>query len=59
MDTELEYAKKYYDQCYLETLKNIVAAQRFYEKYGFARTYDAIAQTEHCACDVHYIKALV
>ena len=59
MDTALEYAKKYYAKCYLETRGNMVAAQRFYEKYGFARTYDAIAQTEHCACDVHYIKALV
>ena len=58
MDTALEYAKKYYAKCYLETRGNMVAAQRFYEKYGFARTYDAIAQTEHCACDVHYIKDL-
>ena len=59
MDTALEYAKKYYAKCYLETMGNMVAAQRFYEKYGFTRTYDMIAQTEHCACDVHYIKDLV
>lgn len=58
MDTALEYAKKYYAQCYLETLKNMVAAQRFYEKYGFARTCDAVAQTAHFACDIHYIKDL-
>ncbi|MCH5259800.1 MAG: GNAT family N-acetyltransferase [Lachnospiraceae bacterium] len=58
MDTALEYAKKYYDKCYLETLENMVAAQRFYEKYGFTRTYDVVAQTEHFACDIHYIKEL-
>ncbi|MCH5263077.1 MAG: GNAT family N-acetyltransferase [Lachnospiraceae bacterium] len=58
MDTVLEYAKKYYAKCYLETLENMVAAQRFYEKYGFTRSNDAIAQTEHFACDIHYIKDL-
>lgn len=58
MDTAIEYAKKYYAKCYLETLENMVAAQRFYEKYGFTRTYDAVARTEHFACDVHYIKDL-
>lgn len=58
MDTALEYAKKYYTKCYLETLVNMVAAQRFYEKYGFTRTYDVVAQTEHFACDIHYIKEL-
>lgn len=58
MDTALEYAKKYYEKCYLETLGNMVAAQRFYEKYGFTRTCDAITCTEHYACDIHYIKDL-
>ena len=33
-------------------------AQRFYEKYGFARTLEPVAQTEHFACDVRYIKDL-
>lgn len=58
MDTALEYAKKYYTKCYLETLGSMVAAQRFYEKYGFKRTCDAVTVTEHYACDVHYIKEL-
>ena len=35
MDLALEYAKKYYSRCYLETLENMIAAQKFYEKYGF------------------------
>lgn len=58
IETALEYAKQHYGRCYLETLENMTAAQRFYEKYGFVRTYDAVAQTEHYACDVHYIKEL-
>ena len=31
MDIALEYAKDYYSRCYLETLENMVAAQKFYE----------------------------
>ncbi len=54
----LEYAKKYYDRCYLETLYNMIAAQKFYEKYGFVRIYEPIVKTEHFACDVRYIKEL-
>lgn len=58
MDIALEYAKKYYKRCYLETLENMVAAQKFYEKYGFKRIYEPIIETEHFACDVRYIKDL-
>lgn len=54
----LEYAKKYYKRCYLETLDNMHAAQRFYEKHGFVRTYESIVKTEHFACDVRYIRSL-
>lgn len=58
MDTALEYAKKYYDRCYLETLENMTAAQRFYEKYGFERIYEPLVITGHFACDVRYIKKI-
>lgn len=58
MDVALEYAKQYYGRCYLETLENMVAAQKFYEKYGFERIYEPLVQTEHFACDVRYIKNL-
>lgn len=58
MKTALEYARRYYERCYLETLDNMTAAQRFYEKYGFERTYEEIVQTEHYACGVHYIRDL-
>ena len=42
MDIALEYAKKYYSKCYLETLSNMVAAQKFYEKYGFIKVDEPI-----------------
>ena len=58
MALALEYARKYYSRCYLETLENMVAAQRFYEKHGFVRTYEPIAHTEHFACDVRYVREL-
>ena len=54
----LDYAKKYYSRCYLETLENMIAAQKFYEKYGFTRIYKSLVKTEHFACDVRYIKEL-
>ena len=58
MDIALEYASEYYSKCYLETLENMVAAQKFYEKYGFERIYEPLVKTEHFACDVRYIKNL-
>ena len=54
----LEYAKKYYDKCYLETLQNMIAAQKFYEKYGFKRLEKPLLETGHFACDVCYLKDL-
>lgn len=58
IDIALSYAKNYYKKCYLETLDNMIAAQKFYEKNGFERTFESIVQTEHFACDVKYIKKL-
>jgi len=58
IEMALEYAKKYYDKCYLETLSNMIAAQKFYEKYGFIKIDKPIVETEHFACDVRYIKEL-
>lgn len=58
MKRALEYAKNYYKKCYLETLPNMIAAQRFYEKYGFVRVYGTVGKTEHFACDVRYIRDL-
>lgn len=58
MDAALDYAKGYYRKCYLETLENMAAAQRFYEKYGFRRTDAPPVDTGHFACDVRYIRDL-
>ncbi len=58
MSAALEYATKRYAKCYLETLDNMTAAQRFYEKYGFERIYEPPVKTAHFACNVRYIKNL-
>lgn len=58
MRLALEYARHFYKECYLETLDNMTAAQRFYEKYGFCRTNIAPVQTAHFACEVRLIKTL-
>jgi putative acetyltransferase len=58
MALALDYARNHYKQCYLETLDNMTAAQRFYEKHGFSRTDIAPIQTAHFACEVKYIKEL-
>ncbi len=58
MEMALEYAKKYYKRCYLETLSNMIAANKFYKKYGFSQLDKPLVQTEHNACDVWYVKEL-
>lgn len=58
MKLALDYAVRYYDRCYLETLDNMVAAQRFYEKHGFVRVDTPPIQTPHFACEVKYLKEL-
>ena len=58
METALEYAGKYYRQCYLETFSNMIPAQKFYRKHGFRLTDKRLGQTGHFACDVLFIKDL-
>ncbi len=58
MKKALDYAKEYYSKVYLETLENMTAAHKFYEKYGFYRLDKPLGSTEHFACDVCYIKEL-
>lgn len=55
MAVALDYAKRYYHACYLETLDNMIAAQKFYEKHGFVRADKAPVMTPHFACEVKYI----
>ncbi|MBF0579282.1 GNAT family N-acetyltransferase [Erysipelotrichaceae bacterium RD49] len=56
IQTVLKEAAEQYEQCYLETFSNMVAAQKFYEKYGFQRIDHFIGSTGHVACDAKYIK---
>ena len=58
MDKALDYAKNHYNSCYIETLENMTAAQKFYEKYSFRRIYEPLVKTSHFACDVRYVKEL-
>lgn len=58
LNTALEFAKKRYRLCYLETLDNMIPAQRFYEKHGFIRTDEVIGNTGHFSCQVKYIREL-
>ena len=53
MDEALAFAAAHYRTVYLETLPNMLAAQRFYEKRGFTRC-EPMGATGHVACDVCY-----
>lgn len=58
LDTALAFAREHYKQCYLETLSNMSAANRFYAKHGFEQLDAPLAGSEHFACDAWYIKSL-
>ena len=58
MDKALSFAAEHYDRCFLETLDNMTAARRFYERNGFIRIYEPPVRTEHYACGVKYILSL-
>lgn len=58
MKIAIQYAKKYYKRCYIETLSNMIAANKFYKKYGFNKLDKPLVETAHNACDVWYIKEL-
>ena len=58
MDEALMFAANQYDSIYLETLGNMTAAQRFYEKHGFVRIDESLGNTGHNSCDVRYLRKL-
>jgi putative acetyltransferase len=47
-----------YRQCYLETLTGMDAAQKLYEKHGFARIPAALGNTGHFGCNRFYLRQL-
>ena len=58
MNRCLTFAKMHYHKCYLETFSNMIAANKFYQKYGFEKLERPYIETEHFSCDVWYIKDL-
>jgi putative acetyltransferase len=53
----LEAAKNFgYQQCYLETLTGMDAAQALYQKVGFQKICNAMGNTGHHGCDRFYLK---
>ena len=52
----LQTARKLgYQQCYLETLTGMNAAQKLYERQGFTRVPDALGSTGHFGCNRFYL----
>jgi putative acetyltransferase len=47
-----------YKQCYLETLPNMLAAQKLYTKFGFTYLDAPLGNTGHSSCPVWMIKQL-
>ena len=58
MDAALDYAKHFYQAVYLETMENMIAAKRFYTKYGFSGIDYRIGNTGHPGCNVCYMKRI-
>lgn len=58
LEISLDFAKKHYSKCYLETFSNMVAANQFYKKNGFIQLDKPLIETEHYACDVWYLKEI-
>lgn len=58
METALAFAQKHYNYCYLETMHELVAACRLYEKFDFALLAEPLEGSEHSAMDAWYLKHL-
>jgi putative acetyltransferase len=56
IDRCLKTAKKLgYEQCYLETMSYMEAAQKLYNRYGFRYLDGPMGDTGHYSCGVHMI----
>ncbi|AWB44587.1 GNAT family N-acetyltransferase [Paenibacillus sp. CAA11] len=58
LSTALDFARQHYSECYLETLQNMHAANRFYQKNDFLPLDKPLQGSEHFACDAWYIRKL-
>jgi putative acetyltransferase len=55
LDVAINFAKQYYNKCYLETMDQLMRAQKFYEKNGFKRFYGSLGNTGHFSCPIKFI----
>lgn len=56
MDVCLEAARLFgFDQCYLETLAYMTAAQKLYKRTGFYHIEKPLGNTGHYSCPVHML----
>lgn len=59
MERCLQSAKDFgYKKCYLETMPNMIAAQKLYKKFGFEYLCQPMGNTGHTSCPVWMIKEL-
>ncbi|WP_018932409.1 GNAT family N-acetyltransferase [Gracilibacillus lacisalsi] len=54
----LNFAKKHYTFCYLETMDKLQIANQLYSRFGFKQLDKPMEASEHNACDTWYIKEL-
>ena len=55
----LTKAKSYgFIDCYLETMPNMIDAQKLYKKWGFTYIDHPLGNTGHCSCPVWMVKSL-
>lgn len=53
-----EAKRRGFRRCYLETLENMTAARRLYERHGFARLPRPEGHTGHFGCNAWYAREL-
>jgi putative acetyltransferase len=57
METCLSAARQFgFSECYLETLDEMAAAKKLYEKSGFVRISNAMGSTGHGGCNTFYLR---
>ena len=59
MKTALNFAKKHYTYCYLETMEKLETANRLYTQFDFQPQETPLEGSEHNTMDAWYIKKLI
>jgi len=59
IETCLQFAhQNNFDQCYIETMPNMKAAQKLYQQIGFDYLDSPLGNTGHFSCSVWMLKPL-